>query len=192
MKFSVALLGLLMLVGTVHAEWRLDGENSSISFVSIKNIDIAESHSFGEMAGSLSADGQFRVAITLDSVDTSIPIRDERMREFLFETPNHPLAVVSGQIEMDVLDGLGVGQSTRLDASFELALHGHTTAHTAKLEVTRVSANQFLVVTWQPILANAAALGLGAGVEKLQEIAGLSAISKAVPVYFSLRFFSKD
>lgn len=193
MKISVGRFALLLLVfSTAHAEWRLDSQHSSISFVSIKNIDIAESHSFARMTGSLAADGQFRVAITLDSVDTLVPIRDERMREVLFDTPNYPLAVATGKIEMDALAVLNVGQSTQLDTHFDLGLHGKTTTHSAKVEVTRVSASQFLVVTRQPVLANAATLGLAEGVEKLQQIAGLAAISKAVPVYFSLRFSGVD
>ena len=192
MKFSGGWLSLLLVFSSAHGQWQLDGQHSSISFVSIKNIDVAESHSFGEMAGSLATDGQFRVAITLDSVDTLIPVRDERMREVLFDTPNHPLAVVSGQIEMDALAGLESGHSIRLDVPFELALQGRTSTHMTKVEVTRVSATRILVVTWQPVLINAATLGLGEGVEKLQEIAGLAAISKAVPVYFSLRFSGID
>ena len=188
MKNLIVWLGMLLAFGTAQAEWQLVGEHSSISFVSIKNADIAESHSFGEMAGSLAADGQFRVAITLDSVDTLVLVRDERMREVLFDTANHPLAVVSGQIGMDAVGTLDLGHTTAIDAGFELALHGKTTAYTTRVEVTRVSPGQLLVVTLKPVLINATTLGLGEGVEKLQEIAGLAAISKAVPVYFSLQF----
>lgn len=192
MKYSIACLGLLLAFGPAQAEWQLDGAHSAISFVSIKNSDIAESHTFGEMTGSLAVDGQFRVAIALDSVDTRVQIRDERMREVLFDTANHPLAVISGQIDANTIGDIEVGHSARLDASFELDLHGKTTTHSAKVEVTRLSPGQYLVFTRQPVLVSAAALGLGEGVEKLQEIAGLAAISKAVPVYFSLRFTSEN
>jgi hypothetical protein len=188
MKISLAWMGLLLVFGSAQADWQLDAERSSISFVSIKNIDIPESHVFGRMAGSLAADGEFRVDITLDSVDTSVPIRDERMREIVFDTVNHPLAVASGRVEMGLLAALDVGQSIALGSDFELQLSGNKTTHSARIEVTRAAADQFLVVTQRPILINAAVLGLGEAVEKLQEIAGLSAISKAVPVYFSLRF----
>ena len=192
MKISVGLFALLLAFGSAHADWQLDGEQSSLSFVSIKNIDIAESHRFARITGSLATDGQFQVVIALDSVDTAISIRDERMREFLFDTPNYPLALVTGQIEMAALSGLEVGHSINLDSSFELAMHGNTTTLAVKLEVTRLTAKQFLVLTRQPVLVNATLLGLGEGLEKLQQIAGLTAISKAVPVYFSLRFSDLD
>ena len=42
MKNLIVWLGMLLAFGTAQAEWQLDGEHSSISFVSIKNADIAE------------------------------------------------------------------------------------------------------------------------------------------------------
>jgi len=188
MKMILTFFGLLLVTGLAQADWVLDGSQSTLGFVSTKNIDIAESHHFGQLSGFLDAKGYFRVTIALDSVDTAVPIRDERMREVRFDTAHHPQAVAAGQIDMKTLAGLEVGDSIQLEVPFKLALRGQQSEHTVTVEVTCVGSDQLLVNTRAPILINAAAVGLGAGVEKLQEIAGLSAISKAVPVYFNLHF----
>jgi hypothetical protein len=45
-----------------------------------------------------------------------------------------------------------------------------------------------VVANLQPIVLNTASLGLGDGVEKLRELAGLPNITQAVPVTFVITF----
>jgi polyisoprenoid-binding protein YceI len=184
---------ILALAATgAQADWSLDGEHSAISFVSVKNVDVAEAHSFGVLRGEIDADGAFAISIELDSVDTQVPIRDERMRKELFETTRWPLAVVSGRVAMADYSDLDIGESKRVDVPLSLALHGTTSEYVAHLRVARTGEHALEVSAIKPIIVNAASLGLGDGVERLKEIAGLQAISKAVPVYFVLRFQRKD
>ena len=81
----IALAGLLLAATSANAAWQLDGERSALSFVSTKAINIAEVHRFGELSGGVDADGMVNVSINLDSVDTAIELRDDRMKEMLFE-----------------------------------------------------------------------------------------------------------
>ena len=80
------MLCLTLLTQPALADWTLDNERSIVNFISIKNASIGEVHRFRSLAGSVSDDGAVRLVIDLDSVETLIPIRNQRMRELLFET----------------------------------------------------------------------------------------------------------
>jgi hypothetical protein len=54
--------------------------------------------------------------------------------------------------------------------------------------VVPIDANTVSVTTVQPIVVNANALDLMAGIERLREVAGLPSIGYSVPVTFSLTF----
>ena len=78
------------------AKWQLDTDGSQISFVTVKAGDIAEVHSLSKLSGNVSFgeghSGEVNLDIHLESVETSIPIRNERILEFLFEVAQFPLA----------------------------------------------------------------------------------------------------
>ena len=59
---------------------------------------------------------------------------------------------------------------------------------TLDLQLIRLGDDRILVNSAVPVIVNAAEYDLAAGVEKLREVAGLPAISNAVPVTFSLVF----
>ncbi|MGB5200637.1 MAG: YceI family protein, partial [Sedimenticolaceae bacterium] len=81
------------------AEWQLVPDKSHLSFVSTKKQHIAESHTFKGLQGSVDNDSVGTVAVDLASVDTKIEIRDERMRETLFETKEYPTAVFTTHVD---------------------------------------------------------------------------------------------
>lgn len=166
--------------------WLLDGEQSSLSFVSLKNVDVAEAHRFKQLSGQLDESGHFTLTVDLDSVDTSVPIRDERMREHVFA--GESAAIISGQVDTTVLKDLGVGRSTTMAVQAELDFRGQKTPLLAQLRVSAIEGNQLQVVTTSPILVSARNLGVANGIEKLRELAALTSISMAVPVYLSLTF----
>ena len=85
-------LALACVATTARAEWVLDNDASRLSFVSTKAGSVAEVHRFTSLRGGIDRRGNVAVAIFLQSVDTLIPIRDERMRELLFETATFPAA----------------------------------------------------------------------------------------------------
>ena len=66
-----------------NAPWHLVNEESRLTFVSIKAGDVAEVHTFNTMTGTVTADGGATIEVSLDSVDTAIELRDERMRALL-------------------------------------------------------------------------------------------------------------
>ena len=184
----VATIALLGCTGAHAANWQLDPSASSLSFVTIKAINIGEVHDFGSLAGSVTEDGEARVSIALDSVRTNIDIRDERMREHLFDTANHPDAIITAPIDAAAIEALSPGASTQIDLVGQLSVRGQEAAVATVVNVTRLDADRVLVVSLKPLVIYATSLGLAGGVEKLRELAGLPSISEAVPVSFSLTF----
>ncbi len=168
--------------------WELIPAQSGISFVSIKNGDIAEAHSFTKISGIVGEDGKALVTIALDSVQTNIDIRDERMRKYLFETENYPVVKIGAVIGSDVLATLITGGRKNIMLALEVEMHGVLENYDADIWVTRLASNKILVQTRLPLLIHGDDFAFSAGLAKLQELANLSAISPSVPVSFSLVF----
>jgi len=170
------------------AGWQLNNELSKVSFVSIKAADIGEVHSFTRLQGSLTDAGDLRVVIQLASVETLIPIRNERMQEMLFETGLFPTASVTAKLDAQALAALQTGDANTAAVEATLSLKDRDVPLTLQVIAARAGDNRLLVSSLQPIVLNAAAVGLDEGVEKLREVAGLPSISQAVPVSVVLTF----
>ena len=184
-RTAAAALLVMAASSVAQAEWHLDAEASRLSFISTKNASKAEVHHFRELAGSVTDDGAARVEVPLDSVETAIPIRNERMREFLFETADYPSLTVSASVDPAVLGGAGA-QAMTLPVT--VSLHGQTASYDAAVLVAGGEDGSVTVTTSEPIVVNAGDFELGAGIAKLQALAGLSSISTAVPVSARLVF----
>jgi polyisoprenoid-binding protein YceI len=178
----------LLLAAPAQANWVLNSDQSALSFVSTKAINIAEVHRFGTLSGGVSGDGKVALSIDLASVDTSIELRDERMREMLFDTSNYPVAKVTAMVDSAVLNGLEPGESTDMAVEARVSLHGTERPVTMDVKVARVGDHSLIVTTNRPVIINAPEFALGEGVEALRAIAGLDSISLAVPVSFVLAF----
>jgi hypothetical protein len=163
------IITTLFVAGPCFADWTLDNDSSQISFVSVKAGDAGEVHRFTEISGGLS-------------------MRDERMRELLFQTEMFPTASLSANIDMDALNAIEAGDSTDMAANVALDLHGHQVTLAADMIVARLGDRRLMVSSRKPIIVNASSVDLVSGVEALREIAGLPSISKAVPVSFVLTF----
>jgi hypothetical protein len=181
-----AAAALLIAASTVaQADWTLDAAASRLSFISTKNASKAEVHYFREISGAVTDNGDARVEVLLDSVETAIPIRNERMREFLFETADFPSLTVTASVDPALLGTAGA-QSGAVPVT--VSLHGQAASYEAAVVVARAKDGSLTVATSEPIVVNAADFELGAGIAKLQELAGLDSISTAVPVSARLVF----
>ncbi|WP_328987919.1 YceI family protein [Thiorhodovibrio winogradskyi] len=170
------------------ADWVLEPEQSHLSFISIKSKDIAEIHSFTQITGRVDEEGQVTLALMLDSVETLIPIRNERMREVLFKTTDYQQATLTAKIDPAVLGAMQVGEIGQLAGEAVLSLHGQEQPMTMQLQVARVAPDVLFVASRKPLVVDAEKFGLSDGVEQLREIAGLESVSHAVPVSFVMTF----
>ena len=189
MKISNLLFTVVLLVaGPCFASWSLDNDASQVSFVSVKAGDAGEVHRFNEISGRLSAEGNASVTIQLASVDTLIPLRDERMRELLFETNLFPTATLSADIDMDTLNDIEPGANMDMTVTLSLDLRDQKLELPAEMIVARLGDHRLMVSSRKPVIVNAASVDLVEGIEALRAVANLPSISKAVPVSFVLTF----
>ncbi len=188
MKRPATILLLTLASASASAGWVLNNDASRVNFVSTKANVAAEVHTFGELEGRVDDDGSAVVSIDLNSVDTSIEIRDQRMREMLFETEEYPAATIVAHVEPVSIKDLEPGERTQLVSEGQLQIHGTSLSVTLDLNVARLGKDTLLVSSAKPLIVNAGQSGLAAGVEKLREVAGLPSISPAVPVTFELTF----
>lgn len=153
----------------------------------MKATHIAEVHKFSKFSGGLADSGAIDVEINLASLDTLIPIRNERMLEFLFEAATYPTATISGQVDPAAIKALQSGEVAILAIEAMVTIKDSQTPVTTEVLVSRHD-NRVVVTSLQPVVLNTASLGLSAGVEKLRELAGLPSISQSVPVSLVMTF----
>ena len=171
----------------LKAEWVIDPEGSYVGFASVKNELIAENHSFTALSGTVSDAGQARVEIALTSVDTLIPIRNERIQSMLFETERFPIAVASADITIADFTSMANGESKILPIELTVDLHGNTLTKAVLVKVSRAGEGIYDVTSLGPLVIHASQFALAAGIEALRKIAGLQSIDPMVPVAFDLR-----
>ena len=136
------------------------------------------------LAGTVTDAGEVEVRVALDSVETNIGIRNERMKKMLFEVGLYPEAVITAQLDTEAVGAMSDGGTTHV--ALQIDLHGQTVIKDAQLNVS-VTDQGLSATTAQPILLTAAEFGLEGGVAALQAVAGLNAISRVIPVTVALQ-----
>jgi polyisoprenoid-binding protein YceI len=186
-----ALLCILFFLNScnLHTEakqtsWVLNKESSSISITSTKNNSISEVFDFNEFAGKISSTGYLEISITLNSLETNIPIRNERIQEHLFETSLYPTADIHTQLKpSDLKDGVHT-------ISFDVDLHGVSSIVTADFLVVNQNENK-IISLHKPLIIQANMFNLESGITALKNIASLQSIATTVPMNIVLTFSAK-
>ena len=188
------LLILLLLLNSLAAisDWRVDPEGSHIGFASVKNDLIAENHTFTQVSGKVSDRGMARIEVILASVETLIPIRNERMQTMLFNIAEYPIAVVKSQVPVDQLSAINAGESMSLNINIVIELHGTELRKSVPVKVTNLGSGSYDVTSLGPIIVHASQFALSNNIEALRAIAGLQSIDLMIPVTFDLRLFATD
>jgi polyisoprenoid-binding protein YceI len=184
-----AVFALLGLASTANAAWTLLPGQSHVVYTSTKvmsnlTASKAENNYFKTLSGSLSDQGDAEVDIDLNSVATNVDIRDQRMRNIVFQTDKNPDAVIKAQVPVAQIAEPGVHQ---IDLSLTLDLKGMTKTYSVPVMVTNTG-NRLVVSSLQPVLLSAADFGLDSGLAELTKLAGLMYIPTTVPVTFNLVF----
>ncbi|AYC34129.1 YceI family protein [Pseudomonas cavernae] len=173
---------------SAQAAWYLDSESSRISFISTQSGNFSEVHRFLTLHGKIVDNGQVALRIELDSVSTGIPLRDERLRQLLFETAKFADAQVSARLDLGPITDLAPGAQLELRLPLTLKLHGREHQYNAELLATRLDERRFQVVSLAPLVLHIDDFGLGGGVEALRQSVGLDSIGFSVPVSAVLIF----
>jgi polyisoprenoid-binding protein YceI len=187
---TLAIAGLslssLFVSTLAHADWQVVNDKSQVSFVSIKKDSIAEAHHFKRLEGSLSEQGALSISIDLGSAETMIPIRNERLSQFLFETDKYPRATLTADLQKLLMTMQQPGQYVVEKLQGELDFHGVKKALSFDVLVTKTAQGHLVVSSFTPVIINSSDFAVTAGVKKLQQLAGLPSVASAVPVTFAL------
>ncbi|MDY7097531.1 MAG: YceI family protein [Pseudomonadota bacterium] len=171
-----------------EGSWIVDADASSLSYVSVKSGEIAETNTLSGLTGTVAADGTAALEIDLATVETGVDIRNERMRDIFFEVAEFPTATVTASIDPASFNALGVGESTVQPLKATLSVKGVEAPVETEVSVTRIAEDRVLATSTKPVIVYADALELTNGLAQLQELAGLPSITPAVPVSFSIAF----
>lgn len=169
------------------ADLSLNKDASQVNFVSIKNEHIAEIHSFDEFSGSLSTEGKLQININLMSVNTLIPIRNERMQKMLFDASNFAVATFIADIDKSFAS-MPIGSSKNVSINGDLTIKDKIVPVSFLVNITSLEEGKVNATTIKPAIISASQFGLDDGINALQEIAMLQSISKSVPLSFSVTF----
>lgn len=183
---AVVVSFFVSATAAIAGSWTLDPAMSNIAFGSIKNDTIGEVHRFNDLSGGVSEDGTVTIEVALGSVNTLIPIRDERMIEHVFN--NLPAATISAQVDMEALNSLVVGEATTIETEGTLSFLDKEVTLNAPLFVMRLSEGQVMVVSDGMTMLGTSALGIDPGVEVLRQLASLDSITRVSPVVMRLVF----
>ena len=182
-----AVLAASLFSSMASAHWSLNNEASTLSFVTVKAEHVAEVHTFDALTGTINDDGSVEVTIELASVNTMIPIRNERMQAMLFETDLFPEATITAGIDLEAMTDMTPGTSEAIQLNFSLSMRDTSRSYTADVLVTRLEEG-LVATTTKPVIVTAEQFDLLTGVEALREVAGLPSISRSVPVSFTVVF----
>ena len=186
-KIAATLMALALMAPAAQADtWTLNGDMSNISFGSIKNEYNGEVHHFSSLSGSVNAEGQVSIEVPLASVETMIDIRNERMREIVFN--NSPTATITANVDIAAMEKLGVGEGMTAETDGTLSLLGNDVDVYSNLFVMRVGEDKVMVTTEGMVMVATDELGVDESISKLQEIAGLDSITRVAPVTLRLVF----
>ena len=188
---SFALI-LLTFSQSSFAGWTLNPVDSALYYITSKAAAVSEMNSFTELSGSIDDAGNGSLAISLSSVDTAVDIRNERMRDIVFQVTNYPIASISVKAEGAMLSAMSAGETVQATFDAVIDLHGMQQSMPVELAVNKQESGGLLIVLAKPLIINAASFGLAESVEQLREIAGLPSINNNVVVDFTLQFDVAD
>ena len=182
-----AALAALIAAPAMAAGWTTVDDQSSVAFGSIKSDTVGEVHHFERVKGTVAEDGKLMLDIDLASAQTNIDIRNERIAKLLFQEGKATARLV-GEIDMDEVSALGVGETALVDIEGVLAFGGLDADIEATMLVARLAEDRVLVTTADFIMLETADLGIDAGVDQLMELAGLPGITRVTPIAARLVF----
>ena len=185
---SLIFLCSLAPVAASDGAWELDEALSELSYLSIKlsgQRSIVEANRFTKMSGGING-GEAWVDVELSSVDTRVPIRDQRVLEHVFNAMKFPRARV--KVRGAGVPPEGTAQEMALEAGVEM--RGMREPVPVSVVVTRLS-DRLVVETTEPVLIDAGRWEMQQGFEVLRELMKLAHISTTIPVSFRLVFRKK-
>ena len=184
------LLWMFWIPMAVQASWLVNPKNSIIQFDSTKILKtgkkITEPNTLSSVKGRIDQQGRFDIDIDLDSLETHIPIRNDRVKKYFFHTERQRYAKIRGELSPKNLKLLNSfdGEVTTTQA-FTLNINGVQLPVTGEFIFNHTDKNTSIQSS-KPIVLSIQDLHAESGLYKLIRLAGLDTISFEVPVKVNL------
>ena len=182
----ITLAITLVFASIASADWTLT-ENSEIHYLSTKVFtnnsgSITENNVISGVTGSVSKRGKAKIDIDLLSLNTAVPIRNERVQKFVFGIDTFsPKATIEADVPAEALQAT----TQNLDIPAILTLAGQSTDVVLHVAVHHHH-DTIQVVSVKPTVVKGSEFNMAAGFAKLTELAGLGYIPMDIPVSFSV------
>jgi hypothetical protein len=143
-------------------------------------------------AVTLAAPGKGQLSVDLDSIDSAVPIRNERLRNIFFETSGlgwDSAEVVVSAVPDAALAALAKDRRVaNLSLAGTLSVHGRTAALAMTVDAAYTPDGRLTVTTTTPALVKISDLGLTDNLRRLSAICMHDSIDDVVRVDASLSF----
>lgn len=170
------------------SEWTLNGAASDVTFLSVKDLDVAEISRFETLSGRVTIEGSAQIVIEAVSVESYVDIRNERLSEMFFGTAQFPQIVLTTQLDPEMFDDLDIGDNLETELQLSVSLAGEFRTAYADVRAIRNGEDSLIVITREPMLIDVREYGLEDELEALRDIVGLSSITPVIPVSAYLVF----
>jgi len=187
-----SLAFFLLLINTATfagSSYVIDSEFSSVNFSVTKKQYIIEPAVFQDVEGSIDEKGNLNISIDINSVDSSNPIRDNRLIDLFFQADFFPAAIVTAKIDDKILNSKETLQIVKIAATLEF----FETKKDISLDVMVAKmGNNIIVTSLKPIIVNAKMFNVPSeNLNALSKVCGGITISDIVPVNFVLTLVKK-
>lgn len=190
---AAAVFAWILGICPAFGAWQVDSNGSDFHFVTTKaskpgSLAIEEVQSFKDVKGKVGDDGIIDFSVNLASIDTNVPLRDQRIRDMIFNVAANPRATFAGRVNAMELRKFAPGEVKDMELVGQMTICGQTKPVIVKLRIVILSGNNIIASTRTPIIVSASDFGIQIGVDALREIMGLNVLSSSVPVSFSVVF----
>jgi polyisoprenoid-binding protein YceI len=190
-SYAAVAAALTLTLSPAHAAWRIDNNRSTFNFVTSKAAAsgvaaIEEVQTFKQIDGTIGDNGKLEFDVELGSVETNIPLRNERLKAMLFKVADSPKAVFTGAVDAHRIKAMRVGVLENVDLTGQLTISGRSNPLTASLYVVKLASGVLRVSTSLPIIVNLKDYGLQEDVEALRNVMHLNVLAGSAPVTFSV------
>ncbi|WP_163833641.1 YceI family protein [Spartinivicinus ruber] len=192
------LLGALLTaaVSQVQAAWLVQSENSKVNFITEKiftnDKSVKETQLISGVAGEVDNQKQAEIKIDLATIDTKIPVRNDRIKKWVLDITNYRYATVKADLSAINEQKIAVGDSKQMAVDGSLTIREATLPIQLFVKVTKNSATHYSVVSYKDTSININQYGGEDGIQKMTQVMGLKSINPVVSVKWELTLVEKN
>lgn len=191
MKKAIILGALLTTTLPIQAAWQIQDEGSHVNFVTEKiftnDKSVKETQLIKGVVGTVDNQKQAEIKIDFSTIDTKIPIRNQRIKEWVLDTTQFRYGTVKADLSAIDDQKINVGESSQMTVKGDFTIRDKTLPVTLYIKLTKESATEYSVSSYEPTVINTSEFDSNGGVQKMTQVMGLKSINNVIPVSWQLK-----